>query len=214
MRTSPDVARPSKQVAIIVSSQYGQSAKIARFIRDRFLVQGHHVSLFNFAADEAPDLTGCDTVIIGGPVYIGKFSKQLTVWTKENVALLNDLTCGFFSVSLNAADKRPQARKADGDLIRLFLNESSLKPMFVACFPGALRYREYGLVKRWILRRISAANGGPTDTSRDHELTDWIQVANFTDAISNGDNASPFGVENRLGAYAQAGTAPLDQLSA
>ena len=30
------------------------------------------------------------------------------------------------------------------------------------------------------MKRISAKEGGPTDMSRDHELTDWARVDTFT----------------------------------
>jgi hypothetical protein len=32
------------------------------------------------------------------------------------------------------------------------------------------------------MKRASAMNGGATDTSRDHEYTDWEQVDRFADA--------------------------------
>jgi menaquinone-dependent protoporphyrinogen oxidase len=41
---------------------------------------------------------------------------------------------------------------------------------------GRLAYREYGFITRWMMRRIAAAEGGPTDTSRNHDLTNWTEV--------------------------------------
>ena len=49
----------------------------------------------------------------------------------------------------------------------------------MACFPGKLAYTQYGFVKRWFMRRIAEREGGPTDTSRDHDLTDWPAVREF-----------------------------------
>jgi menaquinone-dependent protoporphyrinogen oxidase len=34
---------------------------------------------------------------------------------------------------------------------------------------------------RWMIKRISQKEGGPADTSRDYEYTDWDQVARFAD---------------------------------
>jgi menaquinone-dependent protoporphyrinogen IX oxidase len=31
-------------------------------------------------------------------------------------------------------------------------------------------------LKRMLMRRIARKEGGPTDTSRDHELTNWTEV--------------------------------------
>jgi len=187
-----------RRVAVIICTKYGQTTKVAAFVRDRFLAHGHKTALYNIEAGELPMLADYDLVVVGGPVYIGKFSEQLIAWVKENKGELHNKICAFSSISLNAADKRPAARKADDELLRLFIRESGLKPQFVASIAGALHYRRYGFLKRWLLRRISAAAGGPTDTSRDHELTDWSQVASFADALINSDHCSLFAVERRL----------------
>jgi menaquinone-dependent protoporphyrinogen oxidase len=44
---------------------------------------------------------------------------------------------------------------------------------------GALLYRKYGFLKRWIMKRIVARAGGDTDTSRDYEYTDWNDMRAF-----------------------------------
>ena len=46
----------------------------------------------------------------------------------------------------------------------------------VVCVAGRLAYTQYGLLKRFVMRRIAVKAGGPADTSRDHEMTDWDQV--------------------------------------
>jgi menaquinone-dependent protoporphyrinogen oxidase len=44
---------------------------------------------------------------------------------------------------------------------------------------GAMAYTRYDPVTRWIIKLINRRKGGPTDTSRDHEFTDWTAVALF-----------------------------------
>jgi hypothetical protein len=51
----------------------------------------------------------------------------------------------------------------------------------VVCFAGRLAYTQYGPIKRLILRLIAQREGGSTDTRRDHELTDWTDVARFAE---------------------------------
>jgi menaquinone-dependent protoporphyrinogen oxidase len=36
---------------------------------------------------------------------------------------------------------------------------------------------------RWYMKRASRRHGGSTDTSRDHEYTDWAQVERFASDI-------------------------------
>lgn len=48
-----------------------------------------------------------------------------------------------------------------------------------ATFGGGLLYREYGFVKRWIMTKIARDAGKDTDTSKNHEYTDWTAVDPF-----------------------------------
>jgi menaquinone-dependent protoporphyrinogen IX oxidase len=53
-------------------------------------------------------------------------------------------------------------------------------------------YTRYGWFTRWIMKRIAKKEGGPVDTARDHELTDWDAVARFAtrmaDEIENAEH--------------------------
>ncbi len=49
-----------------------------------------------------------------------------------------------------------------------------------------------------MLRKISEAAGGPTDTSRDHEMTDWDQVNEYVATVSTGAKTSKFATDIRL----------------
>ena len=49
---------------------------------------------------------------------------------------------------------------------------------------GALLYRQYRPAIRLLMRIISMMAGGSTDTSRDHEYTDWKAVSRFADEIA------------------------------
>lgn len=171
-----------KQIAIVFVSPYGQTAKIAERLATVLRERDHDVTTFALSKQEdlsLKNLSVFDGFIIGGPVYAGKFPKSLVEWTRNHVTMLNGLPTAFFSVSLNAADKRSDARKEDTRLINQFLTETGLKTKVTASLIGALHYRKYNFFIRWILRRISRSANGPTDTSRDHELTDWSVVEAF-----------------------------------
>ena len=51
---------------------------------------------------------------------------------------------------------------------------------------GALKYTQYDFFKRWMLKRIAAAEGGPIDTKHDYELTNWTEIKCFVDDFSQG----------------------------
>jgi menaquinone-dependent protoporphyrinogen oxidase len=82
-------------------------------------------------------------------------------------------------VSLGIASKRPGEADEARRIARSFVEEAGFLPRRVVCFPGRLAYTHYGFLVRFIMKRIARREGGPTDTSRDHELTDWSEVARF-----------------------------------
>jgi len=44
---------------------------------------------------------------------------------------------------------------------------------------GALKYTQYNFFIKWVMKGIARKEGGSTDTSRDHEYTDWEQVTAY-----------------------------------
>ena len=68
-----------------------------------------------------------------------------------------------------------------------FLRETGWQPMMTGSIAGAMAYTKYSPIMRWMIKRISRKEGGPADTTRDYEYTDWEQVRRladrFTDAL-------------------------------
>jgi len=48
---------------------------------------------------------------------------------------------------------------------------------------GALSYTKYNFLVRFVMKRIAKAQGASTDTSRDHELTDWEALDHIVDEL-------------------------------
>jgi len=82
----------------------------------------------------------------------------------------------LISVSLGISSAIPKDVAAAHAIARQFLDHVGWSAGTVACVPGRLAYTQYGFLTRFIMRRIAAKSGGPTDTSRDFELTNWDQV--------------------------------------
>jgi len=60
-----------------------------------------------------------------------------------------------------------------------FLAETGFQPDLSACIAGTIKYTRYNVILRWYMKRASRMNVGSTDTTRDHEYTNWEQVAAF-----------------------------------
>ncbi len=55
---------------------------------------------------------------------------------------------------------------------------------YIEMIAGALKYTQYNWFIRWVMKGIARKEGGSTDTSRDHEYTDWRQVAAYARRLS------------------------------
>ena len=119
----------------------------------------------------------------------------MTAFAKTNHDVLARMPTAFLSVSLAEAGaedaSRPAALRAEAvtgvrEAIDAFLAETRLHPAHVHPVAGALLYKEYGAIVRLVMRLIAKRSGGPTDTSRDYEFTDWIALDRFVDEIAEG----------------------------
>ncbi len=64
-------------------------------------------------------------------------------------------------------------------IVDKFVAETGWRPRRIELVAGALPYTQYNFLVRFVMRRISKAEGGDTDTSRDYEYTDWAAVDRF-----------------------------------
>ena len=53
-------------------------------------------------------------------------------------------------------------------------------PNVIMGHAGAVKYRKYNWLKRLLMKTVVYFAGGDTDTSHDHEYTDWEQIDSFT----------------------------------
>jgi menaquinone-dependent protoporphyrinogen oxidase len=138
-------------------------------------------------ADTTPhlDLAGFDGVIVGSSIIRGKHRASIDRFVSEHRQALNTLPTAFFSVSGAAASADATEQYEARRMMESFLTKHSWTPDLVATFGGAISYTRYSPLIRFVMKRISRKEGGPTDTTRDHELTDWARVDDFADHFAH-----------------------------
>jgi menaquinone-dependent protoporphyrinogen oxidase len=174
-----------RPILIVHASKYGQTAKIADRLANVMRVEGMDTVVMR--ADEVPvtiDLTGFAGVVVGAPVLVGKHPKPARRFVTAHRATLDHLPTAFFSVSNSAAGKELSHQVAAQRMIAEFLERTKWRPTRTASFAGAVAYTKYGPITKWVMRKITEKSGGPTDTTRDHELTDWSVVDRFAREFS------------------------------
>jgi len=117
-------------------------------------------------------------------MHVGSVESELVDFMRAHHDQLGAGRSAFFLVLLSAAGRDPERRRAELEDARQKV-ESVLPVRFdhIEMIAGALRYSKYRMPMRWIMKRIAAAEGGDTDTSRDYEYTDWDQVERFAKSL-------------------------------
>ena len=166
------------KVLIVYSSRHGHTARIADRMR-AVAAEIENVEARVESVDKADenDVALADLFIIAGPVHFDRHDRKLAGFVREHLGVMASRSSAFVSVSGKMAsfNGRPDAQRfADA-----FLEQTNWIPDRVGLFAGAIAYRRYGFLLRWIMKRIAAREGLDTDTSRDYDYTDWEEVDRF-----------------------------------
>ena len=144
----------------------------------------HLPSAFNLDAYSA--------AIIAASVHGGLHEPEIITFVKHHLAELQRIQTAFLSVSLSEAGAEdPNApavsrAKAAADvekMIAAFVSETGWHPAKIKPVAGALLYTRYNFFLRFVMKRISRKAGATTDTSTDHEYTDWAALDQFVDEL-------------------------------
>jgi menaquinone-dependent protoporphyrinogen oxidase len=170
------------KVLIVYGTTEGQTRKIARFMEDALQDAGHKVTIAD--ASEAPPAPGeYDAVLIGGSIHVHKYQSAVTHYIRQNNAVLNRMPGAFFSVCMAVASTLEEEHKEAWKILNDFLDTTGWKPLMTTQIAGALKYTQYDFFKRLVMKMIARKEGGSTDTSQDHEYTDWKAVNEFVNSF-------------------------------
>ena len=166
-------------ILVLYGTSEGQTATITERMAAVIEAIGHDVALIN--ATHRPTgfaLEDYDAAVLASSIHMGSHQESIAAFVDEHLDALNAMPTAFVSVSLSAAgDEEGQA--AAEAMIHEFLDETGYDPDRTLSVAGALKYSEYGFIKRFMMKRIAREEGGDTDTSRDYEYTDWDSVEAF-----------------------------------
>lgn len=166
------------RVLILFGTTDGQTAKIARFVAEECRSQSLLADVVDVAV-ESVEPSGYDAVVVAASIHVGGYQRAVVDWVHGHAAELRTMPNAFLSVCLGILQKDPKVRR-DLDAIRQrFVARTGWEPARFVPVAGALRYTRYGWMTRLIMRRIAARAGESTDTSRDHEYTDWAGLRTF-----------------------------------
>jgi menaquinone-dependent protoporphyrinogen oxidase len=178
----------------LYATREGHTRRIAAHVAEALRALGARVDLMDVGGSLPDlDLEGYAGAVLAASIHIGKHEKAMVDFVRTHRAALERLPTTFLSVSLSQAgaedanrlpEKKQRSAAEVKKTIDLFLRTTGWHPTHVHPVAGALLYRQYHPVIRLVMRIISKTAGGSTDTSRDHEYTDWKGLARFADELA------------------------------
>ena len=161
-----------RRILVLYASAEGQTARIAARLAEDLRGRGHTVVLGE--TQDGVDLAAYDAVVVGASVHYGRHPARLSSFVRSHASALEMRYGAFFSVSLSGNEQYAAA----------FLRKAGWRPALVATFVGALRYSRYGWFKRRLVQGFARMGGHSTDTSRDHDYTNWQAVSGFAETFA------------------------------
>lgn len=182
-----------KPVLVIYATREGHTRRIAEHIAATVRSRGHQAAAVDAAhLPEGFSLGSYAAAIVAASVHAGKHENEIVAFVKRHRADLERIPAVFLSVSLSEAgvedpasspERRARAAADVQRMIDTFLAETGWHPSKVRAVAGALSYTKYNFLVRFVMKRIAKAQGASTDTSRDHELTDWEALDHIVDEV-------------------------------
>jgi menaquinone-dependent protoporphyrinogen oxidase len=173
----------TKPVLVLYATCEGHTRRIADRVSEALRARGFAPDVVNAA--EVPggfSLDAYSAALLTAPVRRGRHAKEMTAFVKRYRRQLENMPAAFLSVSLSQAgaqdptapvERRTQAAADVRMMIDAFLKETEWRPTSIYPVAGALLYRQYNFLLRFLMKQIARKAGGDTDTSRDYEYTDW-----------------------------------------
>ncbi len=173
------------RVLIVFASSYGQTRRIAGRIAELLAKHDIEVDIVD-ARERKPFVRSArwDAVVVGASIIARGHQPTVRDFIMRNLDDLNAMPSAFFSVSASAGSVHAKNREAAATLRKDFLEEMGWHPSLDVSFAGAINFTEYNWLLRQYMKYAAKLNGGSTDTSRDHEYTDWNQVEDFASRIA------------------------------
>jgi menaquinone-dependent protoporphyrinogen oxidase len=174
------------QVLILYGTTDGHTGKVADALEKSLVGLGAMVDVVEARERKANEVRveDYDAVLVAASIHVGRFQRSVERWVRRNAEGLNRKPSAFLAVCLAILDEVPEADEHVERIKSRFFERCGWRPRSTLTVAGAIPYTRYGFFKKWLMKRISAARAGDTDTTRDFEYTDWAELDRFAREIA------------------------------
>lgn len=173
------------RIAIYFASHDGQTRKIVDNLAEHLGTRGVATTITDLSTGEAPVIeAGADLVLLASAIRYGFHLPDARRFLTRLRTEVPDRSIAIISVNLTA--RKPGRQTAEGNVyLRNWLKRTGLRPAFAAAVAGRLDYPAYRWFDRLMIQAIMAISGGPTDPTTVIEYTDWEEVENLSQQLTD-----------------------------
>jgi menaquinone-dependent protoporphyrinogen oxidase len=131
---------------IIYTTKYGCTEKAVNLLRSKLPLD---VKCFNLEKDGVPNLSLFDTVILGGPIYVGKLQKSLCLFIQNH---LEELKARRLALFVCAGEE--DAVKSEEQLAAAFSQELFQHAFAWEAFGGELQINKISFIEKLMIRIV------------------------------------------------------------
>jgi menaquinone-dependent protoporphyrinogen oxidase len=154
------------RILVAYATRKGSTAEIAQAIGKELQAAGHTADAVEIA--KGASMQGYNTVVIGGPMYMGRIDGSVGKFVKRHNPDLARVPVAGFVVCLAAATKDQEgiawAEKA------LHAALAPLQPVAETAFAGKLDPEKLSWLQRWITRKVKSPVG---------DFRDWTAITSW-----------------------------------
>lgn len=164
-------------ILVTYHSHDGQTEKIATRIAAHLRDASLDVDAVDIRLAGSPN--AYDAVVVGSPIRFERHHRRVTRYLERHRSELDGTPFAVFQVSMTSAQCDAEHVEKAASLLRKLVARAGVQPDLVEMFAGTIAYSKYGWVTKRVMRSIARREGNDTDTTRDHEYTDWDAVERF-----------------------------------
>lgn len=153
------------KILVLYSSQSGSTQEIAQYMKDQLVQAGYQADAM--PCTEPRNLSAYDGIIIGSPIYMGKWRSDATKFVKNHQQLLSKTPHAFFAVG-TSFDGKASPMELDAYLAK---ERALCPPISEGRFMGRLDYSRLNFFQRMICKMIKAPEG---------DFRDWKAISKWT----------------------------------
>ena len=181
------------RAAVFFATREGHARKIAGRVAAHIRAHGVDTDVLDVRRLRSPvDWSQYALACVTASVHRGPHEREMIAFARRDRDELTHVRAVFLSVTLSEAGaedptapagRRAQAAADARRMIDVFIAETGWRPARTLPVAGALAYTRYNFLVRFVMKRIARQQGVSTDTSRDHEFTNWPAVDAVVDQL-------------------------------